>query len=218
MPFKLPKTSSLHVLFDYTLRVEASLLAEEETTALAAPWSALQTRVKEARDAREAGTRALAIAQGKIRAADVKWDRLIVNLSGLAYFHAGKDAKALPYSRLFGTIKADDMRQFGATKAAACGRQLVSDIQQLNHEALNPLGTRLAQVNEKLVSADEQRTEQKNAFRKHELVRQELLSAIEKQITLTEIELLKLEYDRIAVRTYLSPHDLEEDADAAPVA
>lgn len=216
MPFKLPKTASLAVCAEYVLRVEASLLAETETQELATPWTVLQTRVKEARDKREAGERTLAIMAGKVRAADVKWDRVVLDLSSTAFFHAKKDAKALPYARLFGTIKATDMRKMGASKSVGYGKQLLTDLQQLDHEALAPHQEKLQKANDNLMAADTLRDDAKRAFRSHDLTRQALIEEIEKQIILTEIELLKQEYDRIAVRAFLSPYESEatdEDAD-----
>lgn len=213
MPFKLPKNAGLSVCMEYVLRVEASLLAEEETKELATPWTALYMRSKEARDKREAGSREVAIAIGKGKAADVKWDRAVIDLSGLAYFHAGKDAEKLPYSRLFGTIKANQMRMFGMAKALSTGKQLLTDLQQLADPALQPAQEKLQKANDALGTSETAKSDAKRAFRQHELVRQELVEDIEKQIILTEIELLKQGFDRIALRTLLSPHDTEDDTE-----
>ena len=121
MPSKLPETASLEWLIDYAAGVEAAVAALPATNALSAPWQALRTRLRSARDARDDDRFALRAAEARARVADAEWDRALTTLSSEAFHVSGKDAGEPPYSILFGSVKARDAARLGAFKATAFG-------------------------------------------------------------------------------------------------
>jgi len=178
------------MMIEHCTSVVAGLQAMDELAPLAVPWVEKRTRLRQARDERDADRDAVTAASAKVRVADARWDASIVGLSGVAFLAAGKDAKASPYAMLFGSVRAVDAVKLGAAKEAAFGAQLVKRARELSHpqlaEALAEVEARNAEL-ERVAAA---RSEAVSAAQLHAIKRGKLVDELNCLVAVTEVGIL----------------------------
>jgi len=213
MSNRLPSTSSLPRLRAYVVNAIAALLAllgKKEAAPLVEPWLALKKRIEDERAERERLHDAVIEARAEVRVADSLWDNTTGRLSSSAWNLSGSKKNAPPYSTLFGAVTAAVARSFGPHKAAALGARLLARLKELAMAALSPLQAELEGANARLETAGAARTEATEKELTADIRRVRLLGDVERQIALTEAELLHLMPGRgDLVRAVLS--DEEDD-------
>lgn len=190
MPAKLPETASLEWLIDYAAGVEAAVGALPATATLTPSWQALRLRLRAARDARDDDRFKLRAAEARARVADAQWDRALTTVSAEAFHIAGKDAAAVPYSILFGSVKAKDAVALGAFKATAFGAALLQKATSVKDARLDAVVAELDAAQKTLEAATAARLAARNLSLTHDGTRQLLIDAVEEEMAQTEVGIL----------------------------
>ena len=206
MSYSLPESTSLEGMIDYTTGVSAGLKAVTELVPLSAPWDARKLALRAARDDRD-DARAKVIECSKVvDVRDTVWDKAVTDLSGRAYFAAGKDASKPPYAPLFGTVTAAAATKLGPAKATVYGDNLVSKGTALAHPDLGDAVQAVAAANKPLSDAGAARTTAQTEAAAHEIKRIQAREALELLIAETELGILQKFVGRDdLVRAILAP-------------
>ncbi len=190
MAYRLGKSMAIEGLREYTVGVIAGLKAVKGLETLAAPWQTVKVNIVKARDARDDARDAEKETTARVRVTDAQWDRVVGELSGLAFLVSGKSDKAEPYVQLFGTVKAAQLRSFGPAKASSAGRQLVEKLKAINHPQLAALAKELDKLTQALGDAEEADAAAELAVLTHEIERVKLVRRLETLIAETEAAIL----------------------------
>lgn len=205
MSYRLTRSWSFESLRTYVVQVIAGLRAAKLED-LAAPWVEKKAAVRTARDAREDARDREAETTAVVRVADSEWDNTVLLLSGTAYLASGKDAQQPPYSELFGTVKAAEMRELGPAKASVAGKKLATKTLALADSQLSALGQEIAAKTEALGTAESADEAAEIALLAHDVARLQLVQAIEKLGAETEAQILSRHPGRKdLVRAILDP-------------
>jgi len=183
----------------------AGLRADERTRELAPDWEALERRVADERQARDAARRRTVESRARLRIVDARWDVLVRDLSEKSLALSGS-ASSPPHSLLFDTVTAREARDFGSNKAGALGEPLVATLREIGNAEIAPFAARLTAINAELNKAASERKEAEEAEAAFDLRRRRLTEDIETQVAKTEVALLqRLARRRRLVAAVLSP-------------
>ena len=190
MAYKLRKTVGLEAMREYAVGVIAGLKAVKGLEPLAAQWQTAKANIVKARDARDEARDAERETTACVRVADAQWDHSVGQLSGLAYLISGKSEKGEPYAQLFGTVKAAQLRNLGASKTTAAGTLLVEKLAAIGHAQLNAPAKELDKLTKALAAAEEADAAAEIAALTHEIERVKLVRKLETLIAETEAKIL----------------------------
>jgi len=190
MSYKLNTSVSLESLRSYAVQVIAGLKATGGLEESLASWSAQKEAILRARDARDADLDREAETSARVRVSDAEWDSTVGSLSQVAQFLAGGDAKKPPYTELFGTVKAHQLKRFGPAKAPSAAAGLVAKAQSSAHPQLVEAGRELAAKTEALAVAEKADADAEVRVLTHTIEKAKLVRSMETLVAETEAKLL----------------------------
>ena len=191
MAYSLPETISLEGMIDYITGVSAGLKAMPGLAPLAESWGQRKLALRADRDARDDARGTVIECSKVVEVRDTIWDKAVVDLSGRAFFAAGKDASKPPYAPLFGTVPAATATKLGPAKATIYGGSLVSKGTTLAHPDLGGAIQVVADANGPLADAGTARAVAKIAAATHEIKRIQIREELELLIAQTELGILQ---------------------------
>lgn len=206
MATHLRESTSIETIADVCDAIAAGLESDPAASHLSAVWCRLTEEadrlVSEKRNL-ERNTRR---ARARLVVADALWDSEVAAFGRAVVDASSGNRTVSPYTRFFNKTAPSSAQTFGYDREIALGRQWITE---LNREPEEPLAKtflpRLEAATHTLQKALDQRTSSVSAFEKHRTSVILLRDAVNRELDITEGELLKLfPGERMRVASYLA--------------
>lgn len=205
MATHLREATSIETIADVCDAVGAALESDPATCHLAPVWSGLTARADDLVLEKRKLERSLRRTRARLVVADARWDSEVAAF-GRAVVDASSGSRTVPpYTRFFNKTAPSVSQTFGYEREIGLGHQWMTE---LNREPSEPLATtfipRLENATGTLKKALEERTASVRAYEPHKTSVVLLLDAVNRELDITEGELLKLfPGERARVASYL---------------
>lgn len=219
MATHLRESTSIETIADVCDAIAAGLESDPATSHLAGSWC----RLTEKADGLVAEKRKLdrnsRRARARLAVADARWDSEVAAFGRAVVDASSGNRSVLPYTRFFNKTPPSDAREVGYEREVALGRQWIAE---LNRNPEEPLAKtflpRLEAATQTLQRALDDRTAAVAAYEKHRTSVVLLRDAVNRELDVTEGELLRLfPGARARVASYLSAtRPQREDKEPAP--
>jgi len=206
MATHLRESTSIETIADVCDAIAAGLESDPATSHLSPVWCRLTEEADRLVTEKRTLERNTRRARAQLVVADARWDSEVAAF-GRAVVDASSGNRTIPpYTRFFNKTPPSNAQTFGYEREIALGRQWIAE---LNREPDEPLAKtflpRLETATQTLQNALERRTSAASAFERHRTSVILLREAINREIDITEGELLKLfPGERTRVASYLA--------------
>lgn len=206
MATHLRDNSSIESIADVCDAIAAALESDPETCHLSAPWSALTARADELVLEKRKLNRNERRARARLLVADARWDSDVAAFGRAAVDASSGNRSAAPYTRFFNKTTPSAAQAFGYEREIALGRQWITELAREPSEPLaQAFAGRLEASTGNLAKAVEERAKGAAEFEPHRTSVVLLLDAVNRELDITEGELMKLfPGERKRVASYLT--------------
>lgn len=206
MSYDIRDSSALEALREYGQGVIAALEARDALKPSAAPWHALDAKLRAARDTRDEARFARVRTIRRYGVVKADFFDALTKVSGHAYLLADKDASKPPYATLFKHRTAAEMRDLGFNNLKDQGDALFAAANDVTAPELADGLAKLRASFDLVVAAGEARKAARLALMTHENARAAFVIETEELGDVTEAAILGLFPGRSdLVRVILSP-------------
>lgn len=218
MATHLRESTSIETIADVCDAIAAGLESDPATSHLSTVWCRLTEKADQLVSEKRSLERGTRRARAQLAVADARWDSEVAAFGRAVVDASSGSRTVLPYTRFFNKTTPSNAQGVGYEREIALGRQWIAE---LNREPEEPLAKtflpRLEAATRTLQRALEQRAATVSAVEQHRTSVILLLDAINRELDITEGELLKLfPGERTRVGSYLAASRLSRSE--APLA
>lgn len=206
MATHLRDSTSIETIADVCDAIAAGLESDPATSHLAGPWCRLTEKADGLAAEKRKLDRNSRRARARLAVADARWDSEVAAFGRAALDASAGNRSVPPYTRFFNKTTPSYAQAIGYERELALGRQWIAELQREPEEPLaKTFLPRLEAATQALQRAFDDRTAAVAAYEKHRTSVVLLVDAINRELDVTEGELLKLfPGQRARVGSYLA--------------